>query len=88
MLYSVLICLFRSNLFWKVFSDKPNSFRQFVVRFVAERTIRFFDREIMEFQLLFLFSFVLGLVFYKNDSPDEVVFAQMHSCMKLSCLLP
>ena len=41
----------------------------------------------MEFQL-FLFSFVLGLVFHKNDLPDERFFAQRHSCMKLSCLSP
>ena len=87
-LCSVLICPFRSNLFWKVFSDKPNSFRQFVVRFVAEWTIRFCDREIMVFQLLFLFSFALGLVSHKNASPDKGVFAQRHSYMKLSCLLP
>ena len=42
----------------------------------------------MEFQLLFLFSFVLGSVFHKNDLPDEGVFAQWHLFMKLSCLLP
>ena len=60
----------------KVFSDKPNNFRQFVISFAAERT----HHEIMEFQLLFLFSFVLGLVCHKDKvsslSKFEAVFAQ------------
>ena len=47
----------------KVFSDKPDNFRQFVVSFAAERQTRFQP----EFQLLFLFSFVLGSVFHESS---------------------
>ena len=45
-----------------------------------------FNREIMEFQLLFLFSFVLGSVFHEDkvSSLDKIegVFVQRHSFMK------
>ena len=67
----------------KVFSNKPDSFRQFVVSFAGPLD---FNREIMEFQLLFLFSFVLGSAF-REDKVSSLnkfkgVFAQRHSFMK------
>ena len=46
-----------------LFSDKHDNFRQFVFSFDAQRT---FNRESMEFQLLFLFSFFLGSVFHED----------------------
>ena len=47
-----------------------------------------FNREIMEFQLLFLFSLVLGSVFHEDKVSSlnkfEEVFTQRHSLLKAS----
>ena len=56
----------------------------FIVLLLNERLD--FNREIIEFQMLFLFSFVLGSVFHEDKDSSlnkfEGVFAQRHSFMK------
>ena len=51
----------------KVYSNKPDNFRQFVVRFVAERTTRFQpSNNGISAVVSDLFLFVLGSVFHED----------------------
>ena len=73
-------------MYIKVFSHKPDNFSLSLVLLLNGRSD--FNREITEFQLLFLFSFVLGSVFHEGEVSSlnkfQGDFAQRHSFMKVT----
>ena len=67
----------------KVFSNKPDNFRQFSLVFQLNGGVDF--NHDMKIQLLFLYSYVLGSVFHEDKVSSlitEGVFAQRRSFMK------